>query len=58
MIQLSLTPDQLKILKEALDYHLDGFLKEDAPSDWDNTADLRDFINYKLTLEKINNDQQ
>lgn len=54
MIQLTLTPEQLQILKEALDYHLDGFSREDAPTDWDETANLRDFINYKLTLEKIN----
>ena len=54
MIEISLTLEQLQILKEALDYHLDGFSKDDAPTDWDNTAELRDLINYRLTLEKIN----
>lgn len=57
MIQLSLTLEQLQIIKEALDFHLTGFSPDDAPDDWDKAAELRDSINYKLILEKVNNEQ-
>ncbi len=48
MIQLSFTPKQLQILKEALDYHLEGFSQEDAPQDWSEASDLNKLIAGKL----------
>jgi hypothetical protein len=50
MIQISLTREQLQIIKEALDYHLEGFSRDDAPTDWEDASLLRDFIACRLTL--------
>lgn len=48
MIQLTVTPKQLQILKEALDYHVEGFSGEDNQSEYDQAKDLQQFISYKV----------
>jgi hypothetical protein len=52
-MEISLTPKQLQILKEALDFHLTGFSPEDAPTDWDEASKLNEFITFKLNESNI-----
>jgi hypothetical protein len=48
MINLTVTPGQLQILKEAIDYHVEGFSGEDDQVAYDQAKHLQQFINYKV----------
>jgi hypothetical protein len=48
MTQMTLTPGQLKILKEAIDYHIESFCGEDDQQAYNQAKHLQQFINYKV----------
>lgn len=48
MPQLTLTPTQLQVLKEALEFYLDGFSEDDAPNEYKETKALLEYVSYSI----------
>lgn len=48
MPQLTLTPTQLQVLKEALEFYLDGFSEDDAPNEYKGAKALLEYVSYSI----------
>jgi hypothetical protein len=58
MNQLTLTNTQLQVLKEALQFYLDGFSEDDAPNEYNEANHLYQFISTTIKQGVKTDEQQ